>query len=94
LNHPGDGLTELLETYDAERRPIAERVAKTSLHNMRAHALVLDAALGLDPNASTDENVKEMEPYFDLNNQHGGAQRRAEVESALKKLDVEFYASV
>lgn len=82
----------LLESYDQERRPIGERVAKTSLYNMRAHALILDEAIGLSPTKDEAENMKAMAQYFDLKNQDKGLAKREEVDKALDQLDVEFYA--
>jgi 2-polyprenyl-6-methoxyphenol hydroxylase-like FAD-dependent oxidoreductase len=47
LKNPGLPLDSLLDTYDSERRPIGERIARTSLESMEAHALILDMALGI-----------------------------------------------
>ncbi|KAL4929418.1 FAD binding domain-containing protein [Aspergillus undulatus] len=44
----------LLDTYEKERRPIALRVAETSLANLRNHALAMDRALGIHPDAPSD----------------------------------------
>lgn len=82
----------LLDSYDQERRPIGERVAKTSLYNMRAHALVLDEALGLSPTKSEAENIQAMEQYFDSTDEGQGLAKRKEVMKAMEDLDVEFYA--
>ncbi|ETN45448.1 uncharacterized protein HMPREF1541_09279 [Cyphellophora europaea CBS 101466] len=84
---PLDGL---LDTYEEESKPIGERVAQGSLHNMRSHADVLDRAIGIHPAASVDENVKAMETYLDQTDPAGDGQRRA-VTQALHTLDLEFH---
>ncbi|CZR65220.1 uncharacterized protein PAC_15120 [Phialocephala subalpina] len=53
----------LLNTYETE--PIATRVAKKSLSNMRNHGGVIDNAIGITPGTSTAENIAAMEAYFD-----------------------------
>ena len=82
----------LLDGYNSERRAIGERVAKTSLYNMSAPALVLDQALGLAPEKSEQDNVHAMLDYFDLTNRDSGEAKRRRAESSLDTLDVEFYA--
>lgn len=59
---------------------------------MRAHALILDEAIGLAPSKSEAENMKAMEQYFDMKDEDNGYVKRQEVEKALEHLDVEFYA--
>ena len=89
----GKGKLEgLLDGYDSERRPIGERVGKTSLYNMQAHALVLDQAIGLTPEQSEGTNVQAMEQYFDPSDNGKGQAKRQEVNKAMNVLDVEFYA--
>ena len=85
-------LQSLLDSYDSERRPIGERVAKTSLYNMQPHALVLDQALGLTPENSEEENVMAMRQYFDPTDESQGKAKRQEVQRAMNVLDIEFYA--
>ena len=92
IKHPKRALEGLLDSYDAERRPIGERVAKTSLYNMRAHALVLDEAIGLSPTKSEADNMRAMDEYFDASDKHRGLVKRQEVDKAMEALDVEFYA--
>lgn len=92
MKHPEQNFGGLLDSYDAERRPIGERVAKTSLYNMRAHALVLDEAIGLSPSKSESDNMRAMDQYFDSSDRDRGLAKRQEVEKAMKDLDVEFYA--
>jgi hypothetical protein len=92
MKHTELNCQALLNSYDIERRPIGERVAKTSLYNMQAHALILDEAIGLSPTKSKEENVEAVEEYFDLQDKDRGLAKRQEVEKALQHLDVEFYA--
>lgn len=81
----------LLTSYDIERRPLGERVGQSSLHNLRSHALVMDAALGMSPTQSSDENRTAIMAYFDQSHPDHGA-RQAAVEQASKVLDLEFKA--
>lgn len=92
LKHPHLNFDPLLDSYDAERRPVGERVARTSLQGMQSHAGSLDKAIGLSPDKDQETNVKAMKQFFDpLNNKEGAAERQ-EVDRALDGLDIEFYA--
>ncbi|KAH9936107.1 FAD binding domain-containing protein [Fomitopsis serialis] len=55
----------LLDIYDTERKPIGERVGRTSLYNLRSHSLVMDAALGMSADNSPEQNWAALKPYFD-----------------------------
>ena len=81
----------LLESYDTERRPIGHRVGQSSLYNMRSHALVMDAALGMGPEKSAEENRKAILSFFDKTHPEHEKKRQA-VEGASKVLDLEFKA--
>lgn len=81
----------LLTSYDSERRPLGRRVGQSSLHNLRSHALVMDAALGMSPTQSSDENRTAIMAYFDQSHPEHAARRLA-VEQASKVLDLEFRA--
>lgn len=81
----------LLTSYDSERRPLGRRVGQSSLHNLRSHALVMDAALGMSPRQSSDENRTAIMAYFDQSYLKHAARRLA-VEQASKVLDLEFKA--
>lgn len=59
---------------------------------MRAHAMILDEAIGLSPSKSEAENVEAMARYFDLKDRDSGLAKRQQVDKALEHLDVEFYA--
>lgn len=81
----------LLTSYDTERRPLGQRVGQSSLHNLRSHALVMDAALGIKPEQSSSENRAAIMAYFDQSHPNHAA-RRSAVEQASKVLDLEFKA--
>lgn len=81
----------LLDTYDAERRFIGQRVGVTSLYNMRAHSLVLDTAIGVSPDKSVEENTAAVDSFLDISDTAGECKRRA-VERAQEVLDQEFAA--
>lgn len=81
----------LLTSYDTERRQLGQRVGQSSLHNLRSHALVMDAALGMSPAQSSDENRKAIMAYFDQSHPEHGV-RQVAVEQASKVLDLEFKA--
>lgn len=53
----------LLDTYEAERRPAAQRNAEWSLFTFRNHALV-QAGLGLTMGAPAGENVRAVTEYL------------------------------
>lgn len=82
---------ELLTSYDIERRPLGQRVGQSSLHNLRSHALVMDAALGMKPEQSPEDNRAAIMAYFDSSHPDHAARRLA-VEQASKVLDLEFKA--
>jgi 2-polyprenyl-6-methoxyphenol hydroxylase-like FAD-dependent oxidoreductase len=81
----------LLDTYETERQPVGKRVGISSLHNCRNHAGVMDAALGVSEEKSVEENVKNVNEFFDSNNPKF-AEKKAAVERAQKVLDLEFKA--
>lgn len=81
----------LLDSYDTERRLVGERVGRSSLHNMRSHALCMDAALGMSAAATPEANRAALAPFFDPAHAEYAA-KRAAVQAALKTLDSEFKA--
>jgi 2-polyprenyl-6-methoxyphenol hydroxylase-like FAD-dependent oxidoreductase len=82
----------LLDTYDEERRPIGQRVGRTSLHNLRSHSAVMDTALGICPTNTPAQNIVAMDSFFDPTDTGFGAARRRAVYNAQKVLDSEFHA--
>ncbi|KAK7754313.1 hypothetical protein SLS62_003606 [Diatrype stigma] len=81
----------LLDTYEEERRPIAARVATTSLENLRKHGLVMDHALGIDIKNEVATNVEAMHKYFDTTHPEHEKIKEA-VSRALGVMDTEFHA--
>ncbi|EMC91980.1 hypothetical protein BAUCODRAFT_152326 [Baudoinia panamericana UAMH 10762] len=92
LRHPKQNFDGLLSSYDSERRPLGERVARNALYNMRAHPDVLDRALGVSFEKTPAENWVAMNQYFDADDSEAGKAKRQAVKDALEVLDVEFYA--
>ncbi|KAI1336971.1 FAD binding domain-containing protein [Xylariaceae sp. FL0016] len=86
-----DAFAPLLASYEAERRPIAQRVARTSLANLQQHGLAMDRALGIDVAASAPDNAAALRRFFDPGHPEHGAVRRAVVD-AQRVLDSEFCA--
>ena len=81
----------LLDTYQEERRPIAQRVATNSLHNMRNHSNIMDSAVGITADTSTEENFDALDAFFDSRRPEHHAKREA-VRKAGEILDLEFHA--
>ncbi|KAH9904383.1 FAD binding domain-containing protein [Xylariomycetidae sp. FL2044] len=81
----------LLQTYEDERRPVAQRVARKCLYNLRAHGLAMDRALGIDAGRDAAANVAAMERFFDPGRDGHAAVGQAVVE-AQRVLDAEFCA--
>ncbi|KAK8184149.1 FAD binding domain-containing protein [Phyllosticta citribraziliensis] len=89
-----DSLFPLLSSYTTERLPVGRAVGLSSLHNLRAHSLVLDAALGLEPGtdgATVSRNRAAVDAFFDPRHP-AYAEKRAAVADALHVLDREFKA--
>ncbi|KAH3942616.1 hypothetical protein HBH53_185440 [Parastagonospora nodorum] len=85
------GTGDLLNTYDDERRPIGERVAKSSLVNLQSHNMIIDKVLGISKNTSVAENIKAVEVLFDKSHP-GHNQMHSDVQKAQSILDTEFKA--
>ena len=85
------GNGDFLDTYDEERRPIGERVAQSSLVNMRSHSMIMDKALGISKDSSVEENKRAIQVLFDKSHP-GYAQVHADVQRAQETLDTEFKA--
>ncbi|KAK8165125.1 hypothetical protein BKA80DRAFT_309266 [Phyllosticta citrichinensis] len=87
-------LSSLLSSYTTERLPLGRAVGLSSLHKLRAHSLVLDAALGLEPGtdaATVSRNRASVDAFFDQCHP-AYAEKRAAVAEALHILDREFKA--
>ncbi|KAF2092558.1 hypothetical protein NA57DRAFT_82271 [Rhizodiscina lignyota] len=81
----------LLDTYETERLDIGRRVGLTSLHNMRSHSNVMDAALGITVDQSAQKNREELASFFDPSHPDY-SKKRAAVKRAQDTLDIEFKA--
>lgn len=86
-----EALHAWLDTYEEERRPIARHVTHTSLTNLRAHSLVMDRALGIQPDASPEQNIHSLTAFLDKTSPTG-KRLRAKVEEVQGILDTEFHA--
>ncbi|RYP59502.1 hypothetical protein DL771_010883 [Monosporascus sp. 5C6A] len=87
----GEMFDALLGTYEEERRPIAVRVAATSLENLRKHGLEMDRALGIDITNEAAANVEAMHKYFDPTHPEHEQIKQA-VSRAQRVMDSEFHA--
>ncbi|KAF9634145.1 putative fad-binding monooxygenase protein [Lasiodiplodia theobromae] len=91
LKDPAKYAGGLLDSYDAERRPIGRAVAASSLHNLRSHSLNMDRALGMSGDASPEANAAAIAPFFDEGHPDHQSKKEA-VARAQKTLDTEFKA--
>jgi len=82
---------QLLGTYETERLEVGRRVGLTSLHNMQSHSNVIDAALGVSADKTSEENKHEAEGFFDPS-RSDHFDKRAAVDQAQRILDTEFKA--
>ncbi|KAK5042880.1 hypothetical protein LTR84_012413 [Exophiala bonariae] len=83
--------SNFLDTYEKERRPIAQRVARNSLHNMLNHNNIMDGALDITAETSTEENLASVAAYFDESHELY-KEKRERVRQAAADLDNEFHA--
>lgn len=83
-------LASLLDSYEAERRPMALTVAANSLANFQSHGNVVDVALGLDPAQGPDHGWQALATLFA--DDPSGDAARARVERAMRVMDKEFHA--
>lgn len=80
-----------LDTYEQERKPVGQHCARNSMSNLQQHTLVMDKALGIAPDASSEDNVHSLGAYFDKANPQGDRLRQ-NVLDAQTILDTEFHA--
>lgn len=83
-------LEPLLDTYEAERRPIALAVAERSLANFQAHGGIVDRALGIDPADDPEVGWASLAQLWQET--EAGDARRAALAGAMQTLDEEFHA--
>jgi 2,4-dichlorophenol 6-monooxygenase len=85
----GDASEELLDSYETERRPIGLRNAGWAFMAFQNHA-VIDAAIGLMPEAPLDVNRQTFRAMFE--DSFEGGTRRQRVAEAIGTQRVEFQA--
>jgi 2,4-dichlorophenol 6-monooxygenase len=83
----GDASPDLLDTYEAERRPSDERNAQRSLENAVNHFAIIDA-LGVSPDRSPDENWANLRRMW--SGLPRDAEHRARALRALRMQSMEF----
>jgi 2,4-dichlorophenol 6-monooxygenase len=79
----------LLDTYELERRPVAERNVNWAMFTFMNHALI-DAGLGLMPGASPEANAQTLNAYFADSDQ--GRTLRARFAEVVRTQRTEFQA--
>lgn len=80
----------LLDSYEEERRPIAQAVADNALASFKDGVGLIDAALGLDPELPASQGWANIDAL--LNDGPDSSSRRRSMDDALKALDIEFAA--
>jgi 2,4-dichlorophenol 6-monooxygenase len=81
-------LEGLLDSYEPERRPVAQAVAANSLASFHNAVGVVDTALGLTVAQSPQDGWRNIEMLW-LDGPDGDA-RRAAMGKAVRSLDLEF----
>jgi 2,4-dichlorophenol 6-monooxygenase len=84
----GIGSDELLDSYEAERRPVGERVVRRAVRNWQAQPAI-DRALGIDDDTPASEAWESLAEYFDPESA-GGEERREAVVAAVANASIEF----
>jgi 2,4-dichlorophenol 6-monooxygenase len=80
----------LLDSYEPERRPVAQAVAANSLASFHEAVGVIDAALGMNGTESAEDGWRNIGMLW-LDGPDGDA-RRAAMDKAVRSLDREFHA--
>lgn len=80
-----------LDTYEQERKPVGQDCARHGMSSLKQHMLVIDRALGIAPDASSEDNVRSLRAYFDKMDPQGN-QLRQNVLDIQQILDTEFHA--
>jgi 2,4-dichlorophenol 6-monooxygenase len=78
----------LLDTYEAERRPAGNNNVTCAVNNAFNH-FTIDAAIGLSPEKSAEENWAELRPLWE--DGPGSAQKRHKINQALVSQSMEFH---
>jgi 2,4-dichlorophenol 6-monooxygenase len=77
---------ELLDSYEQERRPIAQLVVDRSLENWANHRLPAEL-LGLSPDATPQENWRRMRVLWSEGPEAEGVRRRFEAQIATQAME-------
>ncbi|MFI5895359.1 FAD-dependent oxidoreductase [Actinoplanes sp. NPDC051513] len=80
---------ELLETYDAERRPIGKAVVDRAIASWRQNPDVI-RSLGIDPKAPPKERLEQFDELFA--DSEAGERRRAAFAAAKRSKDLSYHA--
>jgi len=83
----GNASTALLDTYEAERRPVDERNCQRSLENAMNHFAIV-AALGVSPENTAAQNMTLLRKVWSDNAED--AQHRADILRAMRLQSMEF----
>lgn len=87
LDHPE--LAGLLDSYEAERRPVAQSVARDALASFHDSVGVIDTALGIDP-GDPAQGWRNIGQLFDVGPE--ADDRRAAMQRAVLAMDYNFHA--
>ena len=83
----GDAAPDLLDTYEAERRPVGQLNAQRSLENATNH-FVIGAALGISPERTAEQNMRQLRRMWSGRPEDAG--HRAGVQRAMRAQSMEF----
>ena len=83
----GDASPELLDTYEAERKPVDQRNCQRSLENAINH-FGIGAALGLSPESTSEENMARLRRLW--SGRPEDAELRSSVLRAMRAQSMEF----
>jgi 2,4-dichlorophenol 6-monooxygenase len=87
LVHAGDAAPALLDTYEAERRPVDERNARRSLENALNHFQIA-AALGVSHENTPEQNMEQLRRMW--SGRPEDAAHRSGVLRAMRAQSMEF----
>ncbi|KAJ9605680.1 hypothetical protein H2200_009529 [Cladophialophora chaetospira] len=89
---PLGSFNRLLDSYTTERKPIAQRVARSGLQNVRSHAAVIDKAIGILPGNTKEQNIAAVESFLNAETEQADLAKCRALHEAQEILDCEFNA--